>query len=274
MLRQRVITGLIVLSISIAAIWFGTPWFTLLVTAIAFVGIIEFYRMATSADIQPLIHCGIVSAVLLAFIPHCQYTGAAPFLLTLVVVISLIWSLFRSPKERAFHNWAWTMAGILYIGWMLSFWVGLRILENGREWVFFAVFTTAASDTSAFFVGRAWGKRRMAPTISPSKTWEGAIGGFLGALTLALILKAIFSLPPFFLPVNYWQAALLGAAVSVLAQLGDLVESLLKRNTETKDSGKLLPGHGGILDRFDSFLLSGVLVYYFVILIDVIIKIP
>ena len=274
MLRQRVITALIGLPILIAAIWFGTPWFTLLMAAIAFVGIREFYRMATSADIQPLTYFGIVCAVLLAFIPHCQYTQAAPLLLTLVIVISLIWSLFRLPRERAFHNWAWTIAGILYIGWMMSCWVGLRILENGLEWVFFAALTTIASDTSAFFVGRAWGKRRMATTISPSKTWEGAVGGFLGAIALALILKAIFSLPPLFLPINYWQAALLGAAVSIFAQLGDLVESLLKRNTGTKDSGKLLPGHGGILDRIDGFLFSGVLVYYFAILTNVIIKIP
>jgi phosphatidate cytidylyltransferase len=266
MLRQRIITAFIGLPILITAIWFGIPWFTLLIAAIAFVGILEFYRMATSADIQPLTYFGVVFAVLLAFIPHCQYAEAAPLLLTLVIVISLIWSLFRSTRERAFHNWAWTMAGILYIGWMLSYWVSLRILENGREWVFFVAVTTIASDTSAFFVGRAWGKRRMAPTISPSKTWEGAIGGFLGAMALALILKAILSLPPFFLPANYWQAALLGATVSIFAQLGDLVESLLKRNTGTKDSGKLLPGHGGILDRIDGFLFSGVLIYYFVIL--------
>jgi phosphatidate cytidylyltransferase len=274
MLKQRVITALIALPILIAAIWFGTPWFTILMAAITLVGIIEFYRMATSANIQPLTYFGIACAVLLASIPHCQYIGAAPFLLTLAIIISLIWSLSQLPRERAFHNWTWTMAGILYIGWMLSYWVCLRLLENGLEWVFFAALTTVASDTSAFFIGRAWGKRRIAPTISPNKTWEGALAGFLGAIAAALILKAIFSLPPFFLPINYWQATLLGAGVSIFAQLGDLVESLLKRNTGNKDSGNLLPGHGGILDRVDGFLFSGVMVYYFVILTDIIIKIP
>ena len=106
----------------------------------------------------------------------------------------------------------------------------------------------------------------MSPTISPGKTWEGAIGGFIGAIVVSLILKTLFSLPVFSFPINYWQAALLGGIISISAQLGDLTESLLKRNTATKDSGKLLPGHGGILDRIDSIIFSGVVAYYFVTL--------
>lgn len=266
MVRQRVITALIGLPILIAAVWFGTPWFTILIAGIVLIGTLEFYRMSRSDNIQPLTYFGLACVVLLALIPHCPYAIATPFLITLAIITSLIWILFRTQKERAFYSWAWTMAGILYIGWMMSHWVELRILENGREWVFLAVLTTIASDTSAFFVGRAWGKHPLAPSISPGKTWEGAIGGFLGAMVTALILKAIFSLPIFSLPINYWQAALLGSAVSTFAQLGDLVESLLKRNTGTKDSGKLLPGHGGIMDRIDSHIFSGVVVYYFVVL--------
>lgn len=257
MLRQRIITAIIGLPVLIAAIWFGTPWFTILVATMATLGSIEFYRMGRQANIQPITYFGVAWVLLLVLSPHCPYAIATPSIITSAVIISLIWTLFRSAKEQTFSNWAWTIAGIFYVGWMLSHWVELRILEKGREWVFLAVFTTIASDTSAFFVGRAWGKHPLAPTISPGKTWEGATGGLIGAITASLILRAIFPLP-----INYWQTALLGGAVSIFAQLGDLVESLLKRNTGTKDSGKLLPGHGGILDRIDSMIFSGVVVYY------------
>jgi phosphatidate cytidylyltransferase len=164
--------------------------------------------------------------------------------------------------EQAFTNWAWTMAGILYIGWMLSHWVELRSLEAGKELVFWAMFTTFASDTSAFFTGRAWGKHALAPAISPGKTWEGAVGGLLASIIASLILGIIFPLP-----FSYWQIALLGCIISIFAQLGDLAESMLKRNTGVKDTGKLIPGHGGILDRIDSLIFTGVIVYYCVVLI-------
>ena len=264
MLTQRIITAIIGLPLLIAAIWLGTPWFTILVAAMAVLGSLEFYRMSNLINVQPITYFGVAWVLLLVLSPYCPYSATTPFLITSATVISLIWILFRSPKKQAFSNWAWTIAGILYIGWMLSHWVGLRILENGREWVFFAALTTVASDTSAFFVGRACGKHPLAPTISPGKTWEGAIGGLLGAIIASLILRAIFTLPIFFLPINYWQTALLGGTVSIFAQFGDLTESLLKRNTGTKDAGKLLPGHGGILDRLDSVIFSGVVVYYFV----------
>ena len=146
---------------------------------------------------------------------------------------------------------------------MLSYWVGLHLLDNGKGWVYLAVFSTFANDTGAFFVGRAWGKHKLASAISPSKTWEGALGGFLsanaGAIIVFLILK-LFS--P--LPLGYWQVILLGCLISLFAQLGDLVESLYKRTMGVKESGNLLPGHGGILDRFDSLIFVGVMVYYYV----------
>jgi phosphatidate cytidylyltransferase len=154
------------------------------------------------------------------------------------------------------------MAGILYVGWLLSYLVALRGLDNGRNWVFFALFTTFASDTAAFFVGRALGKRRLAPQISPGKTWEGAIGGVFGAIIVSLF----FILPtPLTLHLNWGQAILLGLLVSIFGQLGDLVESLFKRNMGAKDSGRLLPGHGGMLDRMDSIIFAGIVVYYYVI---------
>jgi len=170
--------------------------------------------------------------------------------------------LFRHPRDQAFTNWAWTMAGIFYIGWMLSYWIQLRSLEAGRALVFLAMFTTFANDTGAFFIGRAWGKHALNLSISSGKTWEGAAGGLVFSIVVSLIMGALFSLP---FPI--WQTAIAGIIISVFAQLGDLVESLLKRNTGVKDAGKLVPGHGGILDRVDSLIFTGVVVYYFVELV-------
>ncbi|MBL7208813.1 MAG: phosphatidate cytidylyltransferase [Dehalococcoidia bacterium] len=257
MLRQRIITAVIGLPLLIAAIWFGGPWFTLLIAAVAVLGSLEFYRMAIRLEIQPITYFGAACVLLLVFSPHCPYAATTSFLITSSVAISLVWLLFRSPREQAFNNWAWTVAGILYTGWMLSYWVELRNLEAGKAWVFWAIFTTMASDTCAFFAGRAWGKHPLAPALSPGKTWEGAIGGLLAGVIVSLILGMIFSLP-----FNCWQMAFLGGIISTFAQLGDLVESLLKRNTGTKDSGSLLPGHGGILDRIDSYIFTGVTAYY------------
>jgi phosphatidate cytidylyltransferase len=259
MLRHRILTAVVGLPLLIAIIWFGEPWFTLLIATMAGLASWEFYRIASGLKVQPITYFGIAWVLLIIISPHCPYPATLPFLITSAIVISLIWLLFRRPREQAFTNWAWTMAGILYIGWMLSYWVQLRNLEVGKELVFLAMFTTFASDTSAYFVGRAWGKHALAPSISAGKTWEGTAGGLFASIVAAPIIKLIFSLP-----FSYWQIALVGLIISIFAQLGDLVESLLKRNTGVKDTGKLIPGHGGVLDRVDSLIFTGVIIYYLV----------
>jgi phosphatidate cytidylyltransferase len=259
MLRHRILTAVVGLPLLIAIIWFGEPWFTILIAAMAGLAAWEFYRMAGAIKIQPLTYFGIAWVLLVVASPHCPYSATLPFLITSAVIISLIWLLFRRPIDQAFTNWAWTMAAILYIGWMLSYWVQLRSLEAGRALVFLAMFTTFANDTSAFFVGRAWGKHALAPSISSGKTWEGVAGGVAASVAISLIIRLIFPLP-----FNYWQTALAGLIISVFAQLGDLVESVLKRNAGVKDAGKLIPGHGGTLDRVDSLIFTGVIVYYLV----------
>lgn len=257
MLRQRMLTAAIGLPIFIIVVWFGNPWLTFFVAIIAALGSIEFYRMASHNRIWPIAYFCTAITLLLIFSPYYPYFITKPFVLAFAIIVSLIWLLFQSQREGAFNNWAWIMAGILYIGWTLSYWSELRNVEHSREWVLLSTLTVMASDTSAFFVGRAWGKHHMAPSISPKKTWEGAIGGLLGSIIVSFILGIVFSLP-----LSYWQLVLLGCVISILAQLGDLVESLLKRNTGVKDSSNLVPGHGGILDRIDSFIFTGIVVYY------------
>jgi len=263
MLKQRIFTAAVGVPLIILAVWFGDPWFSLLIAVVVLLGTFEFYHMSTNLNKRySLTYFGLSWALVLALSPH--YANILPIVITAAVVISLVWLLRLSAQKKAFCDWAWLVAGVFYVGWMLSYWVNLRILEDGKGWVYLAILTTFANDTGAFFVGRAWGKHKLASAISPGKTWEGALGGLLSATMGAIIVFLILNLlSP--LPLGYWQVILLGCLISLFAQLGDLVESLLKRNMEVKESGKLLPGHGGILDRFDSLIFVGAMVYYYVI---------
>jgi len=281
MLKKRVITALCGIPLLVAAIWFDKPlpWFTILLAIWGVLAAFEFYRLVATAKVSPLTYFGLIwtllfilsrdSDLLSILEPSFDLNLLMPLLLTSAVVLSLIWLLLRRQREGTFTGWVWTIAGILYIGWLLSHLVALRGLDDGRNWVFFALLVTFASDTTAFFIGRAWGKHHLAPKISPGKTWEGAVAGVFGAIIVSLFftLSKLFTIPnPLYLQgLSYWQAILLGSLVSIFGQLGDLVESLFKRNMGVKDSGRLIPGHGGFLDRLDSIVFAGVVVYYYVV---------
>jgi len=274
MLKKRIVTAIWFVALSVVVIWFGDePGFTALMVAFGVLAALEFYNMVADVKVPPLTCFGLVWVSLFILSRNPQLLSIAQpwfspglitsILLTSAVVPPLIWLMSRQQKEKAFTRWAWTIAGILYIGWMLSHMVALRGLTNGRNWVFFVMFVTWLSDTTAFFAGRKLGKHKLAPNVSPGKTWEGAMGGVGGAIAMSVLF---FTPTPFQLPITYWQAILLSIGVSVLGQAGDLVESLFKRNMGAKDSGKFMPGHGGMLDRLDSIIFAGTLVYYFALL--------
>jgi phosphatidate cytidylyltransferase len=275
MLKKRVITALWGIPLLAVIIWFGKPWlFTTFVTIWGLLAVLEFYRLVSRLKVSPIYIFGILWTLFFIVIrnplvpdliePYFDFNLVAPVLFTTGIIISLTALLTRKEKFNAFPAWAWTFAGILYVGWLLGYIVALRGIEDGRNWVFYALFCTFGSDTAAFFIGRAIGKHKLAPSISPSKTWEGAIGGLLGAVGVSFL----FLLPtPVTLTsqLNWWQAVVLGLLVSVFGQVGDLVESLFKRNVGAKDSGTLFPGHGGILDRMESIVFAVVVVYYWVV---------
>ncbi|MDH4300177.1 MAG: phosphatidate cytidylyltransferase [Dehalococcoidia bacterium] len=269
MLKHRVITAAVGVPLIILAVWFGDPWFSLLIAAAALAGTYEFYRMASFDRREPLLYLGLLWALALVLSPHYRNPDLLPVAITGTMLVSLICLLLRPSREKAFHNWAWTIVGALYVGWMLSYWLTLRGLAHGQYWVYLAMLTTFANDTGAFFVGRARGKHKLSPAISPGKTREGAIGGLVSAILAAIVIAMVLRLisvglgDPFVF--RHWQIILLGCLVGLFAQLGDLVESLLKRNMGVKESGNLLPGHGGVLDRFDSLIFVGAVVYYYVI---------
>jgi phosphatidate cytidylyltransferase len=262
MLKKRVITAVCLLPVLVVAVWFDEPlpWLTVVTAVWGVLAALEFYRAVKASRIEPLTVFGLIFTLLLIISPHCSWTYVNPLLLTSAVVLPPLWLLICRRKENAFASWVWTTAGIIYIGWLLSHFVALRGLESGRDWVLFALFVTFASDTAAYFIGRARGRHPLAPDISPKKTIEGAIGGIIGAVIVGLLLVMLLDLP-----IGYTAATLLAIAVSIFGQIGDLLESLFKRSMGVKDSGKSMPGHGGFLDRMDSVVFAGVVVYYYVI---------
>jgi len=269
MLKKRVITAFCLLPLLVVAVWFDEPlpWLTIFAAIWGVLAAMEFYRVVAESNqkVIPITSFGLIWTLLFILSPYLDnthyYTYLTPLLLTSAVVLPPIWLLLRDQKEGAFLSWAWTTAGILYIGWLLSHFVALRGLEFGRDWVLFALFITFTSDSAAYFVGRALGRHRLAPNISPGKTWEGTTGGLIAAIGISLLLVWLLNLP-----INYIQAIPLTIAVSIFGQIGDLFESMFKRNMGVKDSGRGVPGHGGFLDRMDSVVFAVVVVYYYVIL--------
>ena len=261
MLKKRVITALLGLPFLVVVVWFDkpVPWFTIFIAIWGLMAAYEFYRLVGVSGIRSLTIFGLLFTVLIIISPHCPSSCAAPLLVTLAVVLPLIWLVLRQRVEGAFTGWAWMVAGFLYVGWMLSFLIALRY-EAGRNWLFFALFTTFGFDSAAYFIGRALGRHRLTPRISPNKSWEGVVGGVVGAMAVSLL----FTLStPLNIPLSIGQGIVLALLVSVFGQIGDLAESLLKRNAGVKESSTVIPGHGGFLDRMDSVVFAGVVVYLY-----------
>lgn len=276
-MKKRVLTAVIGIPLLLAFIYFDFPlnttWLSqlpllvFLIGAAAVLGSLEFYRLGSLAGGRPLTILGTIGAFAFTVGALFDNRWVVPALVAIAILLPLFLSLvFR--KETLSLSWGWTVAGMLYMGWMPGHYVALRQLDGGMELVILAMFTTFACDTSAFLIGRTWGRHHMTPRISPKKTWEGAVAGFVGAVAASLALCFLLNLGDWSLPLSYAQAAIVGCLVGVAAQLGDLLESLLKRRAGVKDSGNLIPGHGGILDRIDSLVFTGVIVYYFVIWVD------
>lgn len=183
-----------------------------------------------------------------------------PPFIAAVSLAAIAWLIWRRQRGSSPLVWITPIAIIFYPAGFLFHAPLLRNLPQGMEWVLFLLLVTFATDTSAYFVGRAIGKRPLAPSISPSKTWEGAIGGVLGATGVAVAANFVLGLNALLI-----ETIILGILLGVIGQFGDLAESRLKRIASVKDSGWLIPGHGGILDRLDSIVFNILVVYYFVI---------
>ncbi len=259
MLKQRLRSTAVAFPITIAAFWFGEPWFTGLIIVLAVLSSLELYRLTLPERGRKLTSVvGALCAVTLIFARHIEDRYVLSLVITLIVALPMIFCLFRRQPQGNLLSWAWIVSGAFYIGWLFGYWIDIRALPEGRSLALVVVLATICYDSAAYFVGIAWGKTHLAPSLSPKKTWEGAVGGMLGAVAACLILKVLLTLS-----LGVWTLALMGIIISVFAQLGDLVVSLFKRNAGVKDAGSLMPGHGGVLDRIGSTIFTAVAAFYF-----------
>jgi phosphatidate cytidylyltransferase len=256
MLGTRVITGLIGLPLIIAAVYAGGYWFLGLVMLIGLVAGWEFDRMMRAGGYQPALGLTLIFIGLLIFDGFRPGLRLLSLVITLVLLGSVVWQLFRTDTTAPTADWALTLAGGLYIGWSLSHLVALRQFTDGPAWLWLALLSTWCADTLAYFTGRAVGRYKLWPRHSPKKTWEGLIAGIVGGIGGAVLAGRLFDL-------TLSSTIIIGAIIPLAGLFGDLSISMMKRHVGVKDSSNLLPGHGGFLDRLDSLLFVGIVVYYY-----------
>lgn len=251
-MKQRIITGAVAAAFFVPIVILGGPVFNILIYLMAAVGLFELLRMK---GIKLFSIAGLISLLLLfvLLIPNSiadnimQLSGHTKTeWLFVAIFLLLIYSVFVK-NQFTFDDAAFSIMATLYVG--IGFYYFIETREIGLTYVIFALVVVWTTDSGAYFTGRKFGKRKLWPEISPNKTVEGFIGGIVWAIIAALILQWIA-------PFSSSYIILIGItiAASTFGQLGDLVESAIKRHYDVKDSGNILPGHGGILDRFDSLL--------------------
>ncbi len=263
----RVATGFVGIPIVLYAAYLGGVQWLALVSIVVGLGLFEFYRMMRAKGLRPYRFIGVSCGIILVWSRSALSTIDANLLFAVVLLAVMCIELFRRETQYAVYHIATTLLGLVYVGWLGAHLVQLRELgpilgaprpyAEGFDYVVFALVVTWGTDTAAYLVGSRWGRHKLAPRISPRKSIEGAVAGLVGGTLCGLIVTI---LPHHALTVV--QAAWVGAVASIAGQFGDLVESLIKRDTHIKDSSRTLPGHGGMLDRLDSVLFAVPVVYY------------
>lgn len=266
MLMKRTISSLILLLIVYLTIFVLPKWtFFILVMVFTVSGLAEFFSIAQKKEIFVHRYLGMVLGVLLSasFYFQTELGIRQPELgiMALAIMGFFLFQFTRRDKTSALISIAVTLLGLLYIAWLLSFFVRLKYLPNGSLWIVFLILVAKFGDVGAYFIGSKFGRHRLIQRISPNKSVEGAIGGFAMSLVVALSCR-------FFLPeMSFGHLAILGGSVGILAQFGDLAESLIKRDAGVKDSGWIVPGLGGSLDIIDSLLFAGPFLYFYIMII-------
>ena len=266
---ERMLTVLVSVPVIFACTYFGGLWFFALVAVIAVISINEFYNLMKKKGFNPYYTLGnIFSLGMIVFAHnltnHPNWEPVSAAMLTAAVISVFLAGIFIKRSAQATANISITLLGVLYIGWLFGYLVLLRALPLHGELLFLLMFIVWTADTLAYFAGKQFGRRQLSPYISPKKTVEGAAAGLAGALLAAVLFAMAYEQTLY--PANLVHYLIIGGFVGVVAQLSDLSESLVKRDAGAKDSSNIVPGHGGVLDRMDSFIFTAPLLYYYVIL--------
>ncbi|MDQ3519893.1 MAG: phosphatidate cytidylyltransferase [Gemmatimonadota bacterium] len=263
-LAKRVLASVVLVPVTLASGWYGDWALAALLSIAAAISSWELFRIAREGGVEPFVMLGVPIAAIVPLVIHARYRGVFTLGVTsasiafLIILAMCIW--LRGPTQRPLAVAAVTVFGIIYTGGMLSFAYAIRYhpytvgAAGGATLLLFPLLLTWTTDTGAYFVGRSIGRRKLIPSVSPGKSVEGALGGLALALLIAWLFERMVLIPVANIAFAPGAVLLFGAAISVAAQVGDLAESLLKREAGVKDSSRIIPGHGGVFDRLDSLL--------------------
>src|SRR3989338_371296 len=263
-LKTRTFTAVIGVSAILALMIYGEQWgMTLLALAACFGALIEYFIALftfTEKRAQKFlgITVGFLLAALIIFRSSFLYDGISVLFLVLFVFYLFLAQTSSDSLTQLFSELSLTLSGVFYIGFLFSFWPKVKELELGTYWIFLVFLIPWLSDTGGYFIGKRWGQHKLSPVVSPHKTVEGAVGG-IALATLGVLCYKLF----IFSQLSFLDCFIVGILGAVLSQVGDLFESFIKRALQVKDSGVVIPGHGGILDRFDSVLFCGPFIYFY-----------
>ena len=262
MLRARLATAAVAIPLLLALIFWVPLWaFAVVVGGLALLAMVEYAGLAFPAQPRDRAVALLLGAFVIAAAAAAGPGPLVSFALVAAAVIGLSWTVLgRADFERGLSDLGLTLVGVLYVGLLLPHFIWLRQIEQGPAWVTLVLAVGMAGDTSGYFVGHAVGRHRLMPRVSPGKTVEGAVAILVGSAIAGAAVKLLL------LRSRSWTEMLvLGLAMGVLGQLGDLSESVMKRTYGTKESGWIFPGHGGVLDRIDSLLFPVSFVYYYLV---------
>jgi len=262
----RVIASLVFIPCFIIITRRGGYHFLALMDIVIFIGMWEFYAMMSAKGIRPYRGIGVACGLALSWYMFFQGGVYANMFLTLALLGIMALELTRRDTQLAVYRISTTILGVIYVAYLVSHVVLLRELPHGENlpysdgssFVYLAFVATWACDTGAYFIGTWLGRRQLLPRISMAKTREGAVGGVV--FSVAAVVVARYTFAPY---LDTLQAVVLGVVTAAAAIVGDLVESMIKRDADIKDASGTIPGHGGVLDRFDSLLFTAPLIYYF-----------
>jgi phosphatidate cytidylyltransferase len=265
---KRVLTAVVLVPLVFWLLFKGQFWIVTLVTGV--VAELALWEYLALADVTGAKTPRIAAVVCVALLFLCAFRRPEliAHLLGAITLALLILCAFRSPLNRVIPDAGYSVFGVLYIGLTLTTLPLLYAQEEGPSLITFLLCVVWAGDIAALYVGRTWGRKKLAPTISPGKSWEGSIASMAGSLAVtALLLWVAANLQGHDIallayPGTEWRWLVLAAILNVAAQVGDLVESAIKRGAGVKDSGSLLPGHGGVLDRIDALLIAAPALWY------------
>ncbi len=265
MFKTRLLSGILLVIIALATIISGGDVLFATLLLISFIGMTEIYRVLEISGTL-LGGAGYVVAAAYYFLIRMDRTELIVMLAIAFLIVLMMIYVFTYPKYRS-EQVMLAFFGLFYVAFMLSYVYQIRMLPQGAFIVWLVFICSWGSDTCAYCVGMLFGKHKMAPKLSPKKSIEGAVGGVVGAALLGAAYAAIINRAVFGTGVSVVQYALICAVGALISMVGDLAASAIKRNHDIKDYGNLIPGHGGILDRFDSVIFTAPIIYYMAIML-------